>query len=217
MSNIPQTLISGSLLHFEQGVPIDDLDIRTEHKRRLARVEHVYWQWMRNPFLDVFPLFKQLVKGKYADVPSEWRAAQKDKWLFDFIVDHVAPPSRKVDEARVRAAANHVMKIGMETDNGKDIIEGAKLLTKVARLDQPESNQADMSKVSFLPSVVVTDIAQVDDTKENLDDEETKRILAKYGGYVDEKRKMVEEKVEVMLAKRGPDSEAESGYLPPSE
>lgn len=194
--------MSGSLLHFESGVPIDDLDMRTEHKRRLARVEHVYWQWMRNPFLDVFPLFRQLVKGQGASLQSEWRMAQKDKWLFDFVVEHVAAPSRRVDEARVRAAANHVMKIGMETDNGKDIIEGAKLLTKVARLDQPESEQADISKVAFLPSVVVTNIREVDDTKDDVDDAEQRRIMAKYGGYVDEKRKMVEDRVEVMMARR---------------
>ena len=33
-----------------------------------------------------------------------------------------------------------------------------------------------MSKVAFMPTVVVTDIRQVDDTKENYDDEETKRL-----------------------------------------
>lgn len=199
--------MTGSLLHFESGVPIDDLDLRREHKERLTRVQHVYWQWVRNPFLDVFALFKQLVKGHYADKQSEWRAAQKDKWLFDFVVEHVSPPSRRVDEARVRAAANHVMKIGMETDNGRDIVEGAKLLTKVARLDQPEDQRGDMSKVAFLPSVVVTDIREVDDTKEEVNDEQANRIIAKYGGFVDEKRKMVDEKVDVMMAKRGTDED----------
>ena len=49
--------------------------------------------------------------------------------------------------------------------------------------------------------MVVTDIREVDDTKENYDDAETKRIMAKYGGYVDEKRKLVEDKVAVMEAR----------------
>ena len=196
--------MAGALLHFEKGVPIDDCDIRAEHKRRLARVDHVYWIWKQNPFLDVFPLFKQLVKGKYADLQSEWRAAQKDKLLFDFVVEHVSPPSRRVAEARVRMAANHLMEMGMQTDNGRDIAEGAKIAIKLDQLDQPENQQGDISKVAFLPSVVVTNIKEVDDTKENIDDEEAKRIMAKYGGFVDEKRRMIDEKVEVMEAKSTP-------------
>jgi hypothetical protein len=201
-STIPQQLMTCSLPHFEQGVPIDDLDLRTEHRARLARVEHVYWIWMKNPFIDVFPMFKQIIKGKYANPQSEWLAAKKDKILFDFVVEHVSPPSRKVSEQKVRVSADHLMKIGMETDNGYNIEAGAKLLMKLDRLDQPEDNRADMSKAAFLPSVVVTDIRQVDDTKENIDDEETKRIIAKYGGYVDEKHQMIEDKVALMEAKR---------------
>lgn len=205
--SLPQKLMQCAMMHFESGVLIDDLDLKPSQRARLARVEHVYWQWMKNPFLDVFPMFKMLVKGKYADLQSEWRAAQKDKWLFDFIVDHIAPPSRRISEARVRAAGNHLMEMGMQTDNGRDIAEGAKIITKLDRLDQPENEQVDMSKVAFLPSVVVTNIKEVDDTKENLDDEETKRILGKYGGFVDEKRKMIEAKVDVMMAGREVKSE----------
>ena len=192
-----------SLLHFEKGVPIDELDLRTEQRERMARVDHVYWQWMRNPFLDAFVMFKQLVKGKAADVQSEWRMAQKDKWLFDFVVDRVAPPSRRVDELKVRAAAEQAIRIGMETDNVQALTKGGKLLYDVAGLDKPEDNSTDMSKVAFLPTVVVTDIREVDDTKENIDDEETKRIIAKYGAYVDAKQKAIEEKVALMEARAG--------------
>lgn len=199
-STIPQQLMTGSLLHFEQGVPIDDLNLRREHKDRLSRVQHVYWQWIRNPLLDAFAMFKQLVAGKYADKQSEWRAAQKDKWLFDFVVEHVSPPSRRADEMKVRYAADKLMEMGLQSDNGRDIEAGAKLLTKVARLDQPEDQRGDISKVAFLPSVVVTDIKEVDDTKENVDDEETKRIIAKYGAYVDEKRTIIEQRVATMEA-----------------
>lgn len=204
MSVLPQSIMSAALLHFEKGVPIDDLGLKPSTKARLARVEHVYWQWVRNPFLDVMQLFRQINKSdsRFVNEVSALHGATRDKMLFDFVVEHVAPPSRRMDEAKVRAAADRVMRIGMETDNGKDIIEGAKLLTKVARLDQPEDQRGDMSKVAFLPSVVVTDISAVDDTKQNIDDAQTRAILDKYGGYVDEKRKMVDDRVEAMLAER---------------
>lgn len=206
MSNetaLPETLMTGSLLHFEKGVPIDDLSLRTEHRNRLARVEHVYWQWIRNPFLDAFQMFKQLVKGKASDPQSEWRMAQKDKILFDFVVDRVAPPSRRVDEIKVRAAAEQAIKIGMETDNVQALTKGGKLLYDVAGLDKPEEERIDMGKMAFLPPVVTTNVKDVDETKEEMDDAEMKRIMSKYGGFVDEKERRIEDRVKMMGAKRG--------------
>lgn len=207
-STIPQQLMTAALLHFEQGVPIDDCDIRAEQRKRLARVSHVYWIWKQNPFLEVFPMFKQLVKGKYSTPQNEWIAARNDQRLFDFVVDHVAPPSRKVQEERVRAAANHLMKIGMETDNGFNIEAGAKLAMKIDRLDQPEAERADMSKVMFLPPVVTTSAKDIDESKEDMNDSEMKRIMAKYNGYVDEKDRDIDKMVEVMKAK----SQANENY-----
>lgn len=207
-SIIPQALMSGSLLHFESGVPIDDLDLRREHKQRLMRVQHVYWQWVRNPFLDVFALFKQLIKGKYADKHSEWRAAQKDKWLFDFVVEHVAPTSRRADEIKVRTAAEQAIRIGMETDNVQALYKGGKLLYDVARLAQPESEQADLSKAMFIPPVVTTVASEIDPTKEDQTDEQARLIMNKYNAYVDDKRKSVDDKVDVMMARRGANGNA---------
>ncbi|MBQ2050784.1 MAG: hypothetical protein II495_00890, partial [Paludibacteraceae bacterium] len=202
-STIPQQLMTSALLHFENGVPIDDCDVRSENKDRLARVDHVFWQWKRNPFLDTMALFRQLVKGKYANKSSAWVAAQKDKLLFDVVVAHVAPPSRREDEMKVRFAAERAIQIGADTDNAQALVKGGKLLYDVAGLDKPEDQRADMSKVAFMPTVVVTDIRQVDDTKDNYDDEETKRIIAKYGAHVDEKHKAIEDKVALMEARSG--------------
>lgn len=207
-SVIPQELMTYSLMHFEKGVPIDDCNLRTEHRKRLARVDHVYWLWKRNPFLDAFELFKQLVRNgekQYADRQSVWRAAQKDKWLFDFVVEHIAPPSRREDEAKVRAAAEQTIRIGRETDNVTALTKGGKLLYDVARLDKPESEQVDLSNAMFIPPVVTTVASEIDPTKEDQTDEQARLIMDKYNAYVDDKRKSVDEKVEVMMAKREAD------------
>lgn len=217
LSKIPQDLMTNSLLHFQQGVPIDDLKLTPPQKRRLMRVSHVYWQWAKNPMLSpqnlALALIRQGVGGKrYADPQAEWHAAEKDKWLFDFIVEQVAPPSRRQQEAKVRYAADRLMEMGLATDNGRDIAEGAKLAIKIDRLDQPEDQHQDISRVAFLPSVVVTDIREVDDTKEYIDDEETRRIAAKYGAHIDEKRTMVEEQVATMEARAGIGAENPNDY-----
>lgn len=194
--------MTSALLHFENGVPIDDCDVRSENKDRLARVDHVFWQWKRNPFLDTMALFRQFVKGKYANKSSAWVAAQKDKMLFDFVVAHVAPPSRREDEMKVRFAAERAIQIGADTDNAQALVKGGKLLSEVAHLNQPESDSADMSKSVFLPPVVTTSAKEIDDTKEDQTDEQARMIMSKYNAYVDEKRKSVDERVELMMAKR---------------
>lgn len=209
-SSLPQDLMTNSLLHFENGVPIDDLALRQDQKRRLARVSHVYWQWIRNPFaIDYKALLRQLVKGHFADPPSETRAAQKDIQLFEYIRDTVSPMSRNEARMKVQVAAEKMISIGMETDNVMALDKGSQRLFQVAGLDKPEDNRADINKVSFLPSVVVTNIKEVDSDRENIDDEEVKRIAEKYGAYIDEKRTMVENEVATMEARSGNGADAD--------
>ena len=201
-SGIPQQLMTAALLHFEKGVPITDLNLQNRILRdRLARVRHVYWQWMKNPYVDVFELFRQLLQGQCSDRHSLFRTAQRDKMLFEFVREHVALSSRRQDEAAVRAAANQAIRIGLETDNISALTKGGKLLVEVAHLDQPESEQADMGKVMFLPPIVTTSAKEVDETKEDMDDAEMKRIMAKYNGYVDEKERDIEKMVDMMAAR----------------
>lgn len=204
-TGMSQSLMSGALLHFQSGVPIKDLDMRREHKDRLARVAHVYWVWIKDPMLDAYQMLRQLVKqtGSYSDAAAVTVAAQKDKMLFDFVIDHIQSGSRRQDELKVRHAAEKMIRIGLETDNVMALDKGSKRLYEVAGLDKPEQEQADMNKVAFLPTVVVTDIREVDDTKENIDDEETKRIIAKYGAFVDDKHKAIDQKVAQMEARSG--------------
>lgn len=200
---LSQELQQWSLLHFEKGVPICDITIRKENKDRLARVSHVYWQWKKNPFLDTKEMFRMLAKGKYSGTGAECNAASLDQVLFEFVRDHVAPPSRAEATAKVRAVADRLMRNGMETDNGKDMAEGAKIAMKLDRLDQPENAQAELAKAAFLAPVVTTSAHEVDETKQDLSDRQSLAIMNKYGAYIDEKRRAVEDRVDVMLAARG--------------
>ena len=208
-STIPQDLMTAALLHFTQGVPIDDCHCTPQQKKRLARVSHVYWIWKQNPFLEVLPMFKQLVRGKYSAPSNEWIAAQSDKRLFDFVVEHVTPTDRRIQEERVRASANRLMKIGMETDNAFAIADGAKIAMKLDRLDQPESEQADMSKAHFISPIVTTTITDVDKTKVDYNDKQSLAIMNEFGAYIDPKRQMMEDKVAMLEAKGNPDEMVE--------
>ena len=201
-SKLPQELMTGALLHFENGVPISDLNVRKENKERMARVDHVFWQWKKNPFLDTRAMFHQMAKGHYADAPATSVAAAKDQALFEYVRDHVAPPSRREAEEMVRYAAKRAIKIGDETDNPTALVKGGQLLSGVAGLDKPESEQADMAKVLFTPPVITTSAHEVDDTKDDLTDQQSLDIMHKYNAHIDEKRQMIEQKVATMEAER---------------
>ena len=200
-SKIPQQLMTAAIVHFTQGVPIDDCDCEPAHKKQLARVDHVFWIWKRNPFLETYPMFQQLLHGKYTTKSNENRVAKSDQLLFDFVKDQCSPPDRKTQEARVRHAANHLMHIGMETDNAFAIADGAKIAMKLDRLDQPESEQADMAKTHFISPIVTTTITDVDKTKIDYNDKQRLAIMQEFGAYIDPKRQMMEDKVAMLEAK----------------
>lgn len=212
-STLPQDLMSCSLLHFENMVPIDDLKLRNDQKRRLLRVSHVYWQWSKNPFTcDYKAMLRQLVKqmGGFNGASTECRAWQKDVQLFEFVKESISPMSRREAQLKVQVAAEKAIRIGMDTDNVQALTKGGKLLYEVAGLDKPETEQMDMAKTVFLPPVVTTVASEVDPTKEDVSDEQAKLILKKYGAFVDEKRTMVEERVAAMEARRdAPDDNVE--------
>ena len=192
------------IAHFVNAVPIERLNIDKRTKEHVVLVDHVFWLLKKNPFLDPHALFYELSKQHYkggSDVRGNaTRLARRLDKMLEFAIDNTRTDSRKRDEMKVRHVADRLMERGLATDNDRAMAKGADLLTRVARLEQPESEQADMANVAFLPSVVVTDIREVDETKEYIDDEQSRRIMEKYGGYVDEKRKMIEEKVAILEA-----------------
>ncbi len=192
------------IAHFVNAVPIERLNIDKRTKEHVVLVDHVFWLLKKNPFLDPHALSYELSKQHYkggSDVRGNaTRLARRLDKMLEFAIDNTRTDSRKRDEMKVRHVADRLMERGLATDNDRAMAKGADLLTRVARLEQPESEQADMANVAFLPSVVVTDIREVDETKEYIDDEQSRRIMEKYGGYVDEKRKMIEEKVAILEA-----------------
>lgn len=195
--------MTNSLLHFENGVPIDDLALRADQKRRLTRVSHVYWLWLRNPYtVDYKALLRQLVKqAGFADAPSECHAAQKDVQLFEFIKESVSLMSRKEAQLKVQVAAERMVRIGMETDNVMALDKGSKRIFELAGLDKPEDQRQDMSKVMFLPPVVTTNVADVDPSRKSVTDGQTLAIINKYQAHQDGKRLAIEDRVNAMMAR----------------
>lgn len=206
-TDLTQKVKIALIAHFVNAIPIERLNLSTQQKENIALVDHVYWLYKANPFLDIHAMFFELCKNKYKSRQNggntDGRAfimSRMFERMLDFVLDNTNSFSRKKDEMQVRYAANRLMQRGLATDNGRDLAKGADLLTRVARLDQPESEQVDMGNLMFLPPVVVTNVKEIDETKDDMDDAEMQRIMQKYGGYVDEKIKDINEMVAVMEA-----------------
>jgi hypothetical protein len=122
--------------------------------------------------------------------------------LFDFVIDHIQSGSRRQDELKVRYAAERMITIGLETDNVMALDKGSKRLYEVAGLDKPEQEQADMSKVMFLPPVVTTCVTDVDPSRKAVTDKQAQAIIDKYHAHQDSKRIAIEERVNTMMAER---------------
>lgn len=195
------------IAHFVNMVPIERLNIDKRTKDRVAMVDHVYWLVKKNPFLDTKAMFYQLAKqhykGDYDTRGTAYLLSRVLDKMLEFVIDQVKPDSRRRDEMKVRHVADRLMERGLATNNDRAMAKGADLLTRVARLDQPESEQVDLNRLSFLPPVVTTSAKEVGDY-EDVDDKEMKRIMEKYGGYVDEKERDIEKLVETMAAKGRP-------------
>lgn len=193
------------IAHFVNAVPIDRLNIDKRTKERFAMVDHVYWIFRKNPLLDTRAMFYQLAKQHYSDNynnrGTSYALSKALDQMLEFVIDQVKPDSRRRDEWKVRHVADRLMERGLATDNDRAMAKGAELLTRVARLEQPESEQVDMASIAFLPTVLTTNIHEVDESREEITDEETQKIMAKYNAFVDEKHKSIEEKVAIMEAR----------------
>lgn len=198
---LTQKMKVATLAHFLNGVPIDRLNLNDMRKNMLARVEHVYWIKVKNPFLDAHVMFYEMAKADHLGYGNAWQRSKADEKVLDFVINNVRP-NRKESEMKVRAAADRMIKIGMDTDNVAALDKGSKRLMEIDRLDQPESEQADMSKLMFLPPVVTTNVTEVDPSRENVTDEQAMAIIKKYNAYIDPKRQAVDERVAQMMARR---------------
>lgn len=204
---IPLRLLQCARAHFELGVPINQLGLRGRGGKngvqadRLARVDHVYWQWRKNPMIDPEELFRALLRSQGTPEQYLSHIVARDVMLFRYVIENITGSTRKESEYRVRYAANRLIRIGSETDNARALTSGSRLLIELDHLDQPEDQQADMSKAAFLPALFTSNIQDVDDTKENIDDEKVREIMQRYGGYVDEKRQLIADKVRAMELK----------------
>ena len=120
-------------------------------------------------------------------------ARRHDLKVVEYISSFYAQGQRNISTMKVRHAANIMMRNGADTGNMKAVNDGATLLFKLDRLDQPETPEDLGDELIRMPVVITSDVKKKFPNKTSHDTEEMKKIRKRWGVKIDQWQDMVED------------------------
>ena len=118
---------------------------------------------------------------------------KNDLKVVEYISSFYAQGQRNISTMKVRHAANIMMRNGADTGNMKAVNDGATLLFKLDRLDQPETPEELGDELIRMPVVITSDVKKKFPNKTSHDTEEMKKIRKRWGVKIDQWQDMVED------------------------
>lgn len=201
--------------HIENCIPLQHMNLTETQKHRVELCTDAYQRLATDPYMNL----DNYLKRKWGRTMDEIRI---DKKVINFIAGFYDVGQRNISKMKVIRTSELLMKTGVETGNTKAMKDGADLLMKVERLDQPETPQIG-ENTAQMPIIFTNDLHRKDSKKKSSTSEEMARIRKKYGVKMDEWQEMVEVKtgeyaMEGSLSEEEEESEEEEKeMLYPSE
>lgn len=171
--------------HFETGVPWQNMNFTDDQKRRIEVCLDAYKRFEADPFMDL----SLYIKNKWGRTYSELK---NDLKVVEYISSFYAQGQRNISTMKVRHAANIMMRNGADTGNMKAVNDGATLLFKLDRLDQPETPEELGDELIRMPVVVTSDVKKKFPSKTSHETEEMKKIRKTWGVKIDQWQDMIE-------------------------
>lgn len=171
--------------HLETGVPYTDMSFTDEQKKRIAICMDAYQRFATDPFMDL----KRYIVNRWKRTYSELR---NDLRVIDFISSFYVDGQRNISSIKVRHSADILMRNGASTGNMKALKDGADLLVKVDRLDQPENPAEVGDQLINMPIIITDDVSKKFPGKVSHSSDELERIRRKWGVKKDRWQDMVE-------------------------
>lgn len=171
--------------HFETGVPWQNMNFTDDQKRRIEVCLDAYKRFEADPFMDL----SLYIKNKWGRSYSELK---NDLKVVEYISSFYAQGQRNISTMKVRHAANIMMRNGADTGNMKAVNDGATLLFKLDRLDQPETPEELGDELIRMPLVVTSDVKKKFPTKTSHETEEMRKIRKTWGVKIDQWQDMIE-------------------------
>jgi hypothetical protein len=201
-SNIAQRFYDLLRKHFETGVPWQNMAFTDEQKKRVEVCLDAYKRFEEDPFMNLRQYIINRWKRTYSQLGGDLK-------VIDFISSFYAKGQRNISSMKVRHAADLMMRNGADTGDMKAVYNGASLLTKIDRLDQPETPEELCDELIRMPVVITSDVKKKFPNKTGHDSEEMRRLRKKYGVKLDQWQEMVEDDdgVYVIEGQNGPEED----------
>lgn len=209
--NVSKNFLERLRKHLETGVPYTDMNFTDEQKKRIAVCMDAYQRFATDPFMDL----RQYITNRWKRTYSELR---NDLKVVDYISSFYVDGQRNISSMKVRHSADILMRNGASTGDMKALYDGARLLAKIDRLDQPE-NPAEMGdQLVDMPVIITDDVSKKFPGKRSSTEKERERIRRKYGVKKDRWQEMVEtESGEYVEAPEEPEEEDTDTFTQPEE
>lgn len=209
--NVSKNFLERLRKHLETGVPYTDMNFTDEQKKRIAVCMDAYQRFATDPFMDL----RQYITNRWKRTYSELR---NDLKVVDYISSFYVDGQRNISSMKVRHSADILMRNGASTGDMKALYDGARLLAKIDRLDQPE-NPAEMGdQLVDMPVIITDDVSKKFPGKRSSTEKERERIRRKYGVKKDRWQEMVEtESGEYVEAPESPEEDDTDTFAQPEE
>ncbi len=173
-AEVAQNFLDKLRKHFETGVPWQDMSFSKAQKVRIEIALDAYKRFAQDPYMDLTKYIKNKYNRTYSELHNDIR-------VVDFISSFYEAGQRNISSMKVRHSADVLMRTGQEMGDMRAVYNGASLLTKLDRLDQPESGDELGDELIHMPVVVTGDIKKKFPNRVATSPEELERIRRKYG------------------------------------
>lgn len=180
--------------HLEIGTSLRHINMSEEQKQRVRICMELYNLLKQNPYMNK----EEYLKNKYNRTYWEIR---NDKECLDFIISVLDAGGKNISRHMVKATYEKAIRMAHDQGDVKNMISGAKHLSDLEKLTEPEQGEDLENSITKLPFVFVNDARKVLPGKSYSNSAQMDRLRKKWGVQKDPHQAMVEQKAEELMAK----------------
>lgn len=178
-----------------------NMTVAQKVRTRIAIKSYYYWQ--QNRLVSLPDLIRQTADDEYREILTHARLGDadcqeevetlnirngiprsptelaNDLYVLNYLCDTLEVDTRSLDKAKVKAAADKLLKIGADTRNDRAIGKG---IDTYMRLYKDFNEKEDPSEQMPSTDINITgDVTVIDSSRANISDDERKRLERRYG------------------------------------
>lgn len=180
--------------HLEIGTSLRHINMSEEQKQRVCICMELYNLLKQNPYLNK----EEYLKTKYNRTYWEIR---NDKECLDFIISVLDAGGKNISRHIVKSTYVKAIKMANDQGDVKNMISGAKHLSDLEKLTEPEQGEDLENSITKLPIVLTQDARKILPGKSYSNSAQMDRLRKKWGVQKDPHQAMVEQKAEELMAK----------------